>query len=645
MVMESRRRTVIAVAMAAGIGLSFAAGVAVGSGEDPVRPVASDRGQRQPVSIALANDDVTTTESCDDLLSYYISRGVERVTPWGWDIGVIPLEGAVAEDSAASGARGAAPTVPQVDRAGSSGTGTNVQEAGVDEPDVVKTNGELLVRVQDDEVTTYDLTGEAPGLLASLDLPDIEDAEILLAGDRVVAIGRDATIPDDGPGDGASGRRWYGGYAEPSRTRMLVVDVSDPTAPTVTDNYVYDAALVTARQHGTVVRLAMSAGLPDLDFVQPGTFRSEESALERNRDIVRASTLDDWLPTVTTGGGGDESPGSLLECPDVAMPDDEAGLGTMAVVGFDAATPETWHATAVATESQVVYVSAERLVLATNAWAGGWGCCVERVWDDGGTTHLYSFALTGNDATYVASGEVEGAVADRWSMDEYGGVLRLAVGPTTMTGNFNSVVTLRESGDDLIEIGRVDKLGVDEQIKSVRWFDDLAIVVTFRQVDPLYAVDLTSPESPVLLGELKIPGFSEYLHPLGDWRMIGVGQAATPAGLTLGAQAGLFDVHDVTKPRQLDVVEYPKGSAALAGQDPRQFTWLPDRRTALTVVAEGVKGTAGSVSVLRVEDGRLVHRMVEVEYGAEVSQVRLVPLPTGKVVLVTGDEVSFFDLA
>jgi hypothetical protein len=438
MPMESRQRAGIAVAAVAGVGLSFAAGMAVGSGDDPVRPVAIDRDPRQSGAIALANDDVTMTASCDELLDYYVDRGVERVTPWGWDHGIIALEGgAVAEDAAGSragDAAPAAPTVPQVNRAGSSGTGTNVQEAGVDEPDVVKADGELLVRVQDDLLTTYDLTGDQPALLASLDLPDIEDAEVLLAGDTVVAVGRDGSVPD---APDAAAKRWYGGYAEPSRTRMLVVDVTDPAAPTVTDNHRYDAALVTARQHGTVVRLAMSAGLPDLDFVQPGTFRSEESALERNRDIVRASTLDDWLPTVATGGE-DESAGALLECSDVAMPDDEAGLGTMAVVGFDAATPETWDATAVATDSQIVYVSADRLVLATNAWAGGWGCCVDPIWDDDGTTRLYSFALTGNDATYVASGEVEGAVANRWSMDEYGGVLRLAVGPTAMTGDFNS---------------------------------------------------------------------------------------------------------------------------------------------------------------------------------------------------------------
>ncbi len=148
-------------------------------------------------------------------------------------------------------------------------------------------------------------------------------------------------------------------------------------------------------------------------------------------------------------------------------------------------------------------------------------------------------------------------------------------------------MTLREVGEDLVELGRADELGPGEEIKSVRWFDTLAIVVTFRQVDPLYAVDLTDPENPELLGELKIPGFSDYLHPLGAWRMIGVGAAADPeTGMVRGAQVALFDVRDVSNPRQLDVVEYAVGSQALAGFDPRQFTWLPDRRTALTVISQ-----------------------------------------------------------
>jgi uncharacterized secreted protein with C-terminal beta-propeller domain len=242
---------------------------------------------------------------------------------------------------------------------------------------------------------------------------------------------------------------------------------------------------------------------------------------------------------------------------------------------------------------------------------------------------------------------VDGAVADRWSMDEAGDVLRVAVGPTSRTGNFSSVVTFEEQGDALVELGRVDKLGVNETIRSVRWFDDLAFVVTFRQTDPLYAVDLSDPARPEVLGELKIPGFSEYLHPIAGDLLIGIGQDATLTGMTRGAQAALFDVSDLTDPRQVDLVTYRRGSVAGAGTDPRQFTWLPERRTALTVVSSGFGlsgGSTGWVSVLEVDGDRLANRMVEVEYGVEVGEVRTVPLPDGRVVLMTGDGVSFLDL-
>ena len=645
--MNGRQRAGVGVAGVTALAVAFGTGLALGGSEDPAdsrsRPNARpDTPIGQP--IVLVNADLTATDSCEDLLEWYVDHGLERVTPYGWDSGVVYFDsGGVAEDSATARESSAgAPGVAQVDGATNNETGTNVQEAGVDEPDVVKTDGEILVRVQDDELTAYDVTGDEPAWLDTIDLPGIADAEILLVGDTIVAVGLDT---ESGPDSGAS--RPYGGYWEgPGDTRMLVVDVTDPAALEITDDHAYDATLVSARLHGGVVRLALSTGLPDLDFVDPEGLRTEGSALERNREIVTESTLDDWLPGVTTGD--DDTRDDLLACSDVALPDDDAGLGTLAVVGFDATTPQTWDATAVATDSQIVYASAERLVLATSPWSGGW-CCVDvdGLSDSGddGTTRLYSFELSGTDTTYVASGEVEGAIADRWAMDEADGVLRLAVGPTSMTGDFNSVVTLQESGDDLREVGRVDELGVGEEIKSVRWFDDLAIVVTFRQTDPLYAVDLTDPSSPELMGELKIPGFSEYLHPLGGWRMIGVGQDAdATSGMTRGAQAALFDVHDLTDPRRLDVTTYTPGSRAHAGVDPRQFTWLPDSRTALTVISEGDVGTTGWVSVLRVEDGRLSNRMVEVEYGAEVDQVRLVALPTGRVVLVTGDDVSFFDL-
>jgi hypothetical protein len=309
----------------------------------------------------------------------------------------------------------------------------------------------------------------------------------------------------------------------------------------------------------------------------------------------------------------------------------------------------------VTTPSETVYVSGEHLYLASSAYRSGWEVCC---WDvpqtepdpqtvsDDGTTYLYGFDLAGTTTTYAASGRVDGSIADRWSLDEHDGVLRVAVGPTVRTGSSSSIVTLSQEGSDLVEAGHVDGLGVGEEIKSVRWFDDLAVVVTFRQTDPFYAIDLSDPFDPELLGELKIPGFSSYLHPIDGDLMIGMGSAADPTtGLTSGAKASLFDISDLTAPREVDTVAYPAGSTAQAGLDPRQFTWLPDHRTALTVISRGFEGVTGYVSVLRVgDDGQVTDELVQVEYGVEVADVRLVPLPDGRVVLVTGDAVSFFDV-
>jgi uncharacterized secreted protein with C-terminal beta-propeller domain len=308
-------------------------------------------------------------------------------------------------------------------------------------------------------------------------------------------------------------------------------------------------------------------------------------------------------------------------------------------------------------------MSADHLYLASSAYRMGWeACCwdtiapgdvqaplpqVDSAWNAGdeGTTYLYDFELDGAAATYAASGRVDGTIANRWSMDEYDGVLRLAVGPSMQTGDFNSIVTLSRTGSDLLEIGRVDKLGVGEDIRSMRWFDRLAVMVTFRQTDPFYAVDLTDPSEPELLGELKIPGFSSYLHPIEGDLMIGMGSSASAVtGAVRGAKASLYDISDLTAPRELDTVEYPKDTTAQAALDPRQFTWLPERRTALTVISSGYGSRTGYVSVLRVGDDTVSSELVEVEYGVDVDAVRLVPLPDGRVVLATGDDVSFFAL-
>lgn len=570
----------------------------------------------------LASTALAPTASCDALLDSYRERALELVGPWGWEgqeyyfDGPTPLTGEVTADSASGSAARA-----RTSRAESSETGTNVQESGVDEPDTVKTDGEHLFRLHGSQLTTYDVQGAAPVELARLRLPDLQTGEMLLHDDRLVVIGA-------------------GRDNEPT-TKIITIDVSEAAAPQITETRSVTAAPVTARLHDDVVRVVVRNGLPELDFRHPDDQRGEVGARRHNERLVAGTTLGEWLPHID----GE----SAVDCAAVAVPDDpDTELGTVTTLAF---TPgdDRHRAVAVATETEIAYFSGDRLHLATApSWpwgsAAGARSSLIRSPGRGGSTELYSFELAGLDTTFVAAGEVKGAIADRWSMDSADGVLRVALGRTAATGNFNSVVTLEEQDGMLVERGRVDQLGIDEEIKSVRWFDDLALVVTFRETDPLYAIDLSRPSEPKLLGELKIPGFSQYLHPLGPERMIGIGQAAEPDGTTTGAQAALFNVSDLANLRRADVVTYPEGTQAGAATDPRQFTWLPAQRTALTVITDGWDGRTVWVSALKVRSGKLQEQRTPVAYGNDASFVRLVPLGSDRVVLVTDDGVSFFDV-
>jgi uncharacterized secreted protein with C-terminal beta-propeller domain len=257
------------------------------------------------------------------------------------------------------------------------------------------------------------------------------------------------------------------------------------------------------------------------------------------------------------------------------------------------------------------------------------------------TTDLHAFALDGNQTRYVASGHVTGQVRDRWSLDEHGGRLRVAwtreasgtitdSNGETRQHSQNGITIFSERDGELVPTGSIDRLGVDENIQSVRWFDDLAVLVTFRQMDPLYTIDLSDQDHPREIGELKIPGYSGYLHPIGNGLLLGLGVAATDQGRSLGSQAAVFDIGDLSDPRQLAREGFGESSLD-ALDDPRGFTWLPERRTGLTTV-QSWNGGGGRLVALHVgDDGTLqIDELAShVGWGA-----RTLPLDDGRVALV-----------
>lgn len=619
------RRPLIASGVALAVAASFVAGTLVGNDLPRASLPFPD------ASPAAFQADLKPAASCSALLTSYRERALPLVTSYGWGRQQILIDGPVAVangdfryfNDAIAFRPGV--TEARVTEQSSSETGTNVQEADVDEPDLVKTNGTLAVRLRGTDLQVWNLRGKQPRKEGSIRLTRVADASILLDGDDVVVVGTDqASRPSELDG-------------RPVGTRVISVSIDDPDRPRVTSTVTFSARVLEARKIDSNVHLVLSSSLPDLDFVQPGGRMTEQAALTRNRALVRASTIDDWLPSMRSGGERRR----LVECDNVAIPPDTPGLGTVSVVGFRADQPTKVAAAALAAPTTITYASANHLVLASSP--ATWGCgrgvwfgrpCAPDDAQGSGTSKLYDFRLDGTAAIHEASGEVEGTIADRWSLDEAKGVLRVAVGPSSETGNFNSVVTLRRDGQQLAEVGRVSRLGVGEEIKSVRWFDDVAFVVTFETTDPVYSIDLSHPTRPRLAGELKLPGFSEYLHPIGRDQLLGVGARDD------GAQVVLFDASDLARVRAVDTVRM--GNAyALAGRDPRSFTWLPKRRTALAVMQRDADGYVAEVSV---RGNRLANRLQHVEYGDDIRDVRTFALADGRIVLVTGEDLRFLKL-
>jgi hypothetical protein len=471
-----------------------------------------------------------------------------------------------------------------------------------------------------------DVAGSEPREVGTLELPrDLADAELLLFGGTVLVIAPERGgwgpwgDPMPMPFDGMLSRVMPHSAPTADRSRVLEVSIADPGAPVLVSDQTFGGTLLSARQHGETVRLVLSTTGPVLDFVQPNRERTPKEATAENRQILQDSGIEDWLPTVALDGGPSVP---LVACEDVRHPATAAGYGTVSVATFGFSDPTDRASLAVTTDGQTVYSSADRLYLTT--------------WGGRKNTEVHAFSLDGATTSYVASGEVQGTLKDRWSMDEHDGVLRLALahGPG-WSPEENGITTLREDGESLEVVGSVRGLGPDEEIKSVRWFDDLAIVVTFRQTDPLYTVDLSDPADPRTLVELKILGFSEYLHPIGDGRLLGLGQDATMQGRVVGGQVSLFDVGDLADPRRLDTLALGRYAYPAAAYDPRTFTWLADRDTGLAVVESHWDGESSLIEVRVSSDGVLVEGDSWPLGRWDAGQARALPLPDGTVALVS----------
>jgi len=522
-------------------------------------------------------------ESCAELGRVLRNAAQQHVTPWG--VAGDDFRGMPEAARAMPADKAAPPGAPPP----GTYSGTNVHEQGADEPDIVKTDGRRIVTVSGDALRVVDpATRRQTGRL-ELGTGIGGQAQLLLSGDR-------ALVLISGGGHRMLDRRIAGPIF--TRSEVILVDLSG--APRVLSRYRGDGTLVDARQTGSVARVVLSSG-PKFTF--PFRATTTDGMLKENREVVRAAPVDSWLPgwEITTGG---KTTSGRLDCGAISRPSVFTGTAILRVLSFDLNGPalDDGAPVALVADGDTVYGTANSLYIANNQ-SPRFTALPEQATDakPPEDTEIFRFALPpSGKPVHVASGKVPGALLNQYAMSEWDGHLRVA----TTTGGFgaSAIRVLREQDGKLGEVGKVDGLGKGERIYSVRFVGPRAFVVTFRQTDPLYSLDLSDPAQPRVTGELKITGYSAHLQPVGDNRLVGIGQEirVDPQGTRVGTQVSLFDVADPARPRRL-AQHVVKDGGSEAEFDPHALLWWP--ATGLLVLPIADATSSGALALRITGDG------------------------------------------
>jgi hypothetical protein len=513
---------------------------------------------------------LTAFRSCDGLVAFAERRarrfgsdvfGVRRSV--GMPGLATPMPGVAERGDASAPTSQGAPAAAPV--AGTDFSGTNVQEAGVDEPDAVKTDGKRLYVAMNQQLHAIDLTGAQPKLVASAPLEGYGH-ELLLRGGKLLVLSTDGGFVGPTPLPARSPDRAVASdvlvpYAPTAR--LLEVDADDLKVIRTVE---VPGHVVGGRLRGSTARIAISS--------PAGT--APESAGKLRRYVPAMA--------VTPARTGRTMRRSVAPCAAVRHPDVFAGLGLLTVLTIDLDQGiNPIDSDAILADATTVYSSASRMYLATERWVDPDSPQAQDA-PAGRSTTLHGFDVSRGDATtYKGGANLRGYLLSQFSMSEHRGSLRVAtteeppwipgIRPGADSESFVTVFDERPGG--LAQVGRVGGIGKGERIFGVRFVDDVGFVVTFRQTDPLYTLDLSEPANPRVLGELKIPGYSSYLHPIGDDLVLGVGQDADLNGRALGAQVSLFDVSDLRNPRRVHQRTFGSYSSTLAEHDHHAFLWWP----------------------------------------------------------------------
>jgi uncharacterized secreted protein with C-terminal beta-propeller domain len=478
---------------------------------------------------------------------------------------------------------------------------TNNQEEGIHEADLFQVDATHAFAIDGDRLIIIEAVQQQSGVAMQINDARIvsqvalrgEAVEMFLSGNQVVIVQRVKH---------QSVALQYSASSVPSRDPQLemvmavIYDVSDRSLPLLVREVAVEGEYISGRRIDDelhlVTRSAMGGPRPEQD---------KEVNLSELMAQVETAQLDDWFPHVysrsfAVGVKVNESV-ARSDCARTFAAQSGGGDDAIGIYSIDLSKQDSRvQTTTFIGDGSIVYGSRNSIVVAQTNYA-------DATYTDGSVenvqaTQLHRFALADGRATYAGSGLVHGWVLNQFSISEHRGYLR--VGTQMNRGEFDSrsmiftmPVSAPPSDQDVMmgtEVptlqvaGQLTDIGVREDLYAVRFMGDVAYLVTFQQVDPLHTIDLSNPANPVEMGELEVPGYSTYLHPIDNGRLLAVGTDTDVNGVKLS----MFDVSRLTDPTAL--VERTIGSSGSSSEvaiDHRAFRYLPDWRLMALPVDEG----------------------------------------------------------
>jgi hypothetical protein len=448
-------------------------------------------------------------------------------------------------------------------------SGTNNQVQGVDEADFVKTDGYHIYTLNGNRLHIMGVPEFGQLTAQSVTQLEGHPRQMLLdsAQNRLVvfsAVNAHA-LPDGHPlkpalGDKSEDGGWY--YRIPNLTKITVLDITDRAAPALLREVFYEGWYQTARKVDSSIRMA------GYSRIQPAIMWGwwqiyQDSGQNKNltktavAQYVNSLALSDFIPQIYVRmPNGHFETNSLSDnaCRSFYRPTDSHARGISSIISFDLlGNSMHWDADHVVSNWTTFYSSKDRLLLAEPAhdWWWFW-----RFDNDPDHLNIHSFDISVPGQTrYEGSGRVTGQIVDQFSLDETDGAIRVA----TTTGFFgrwwlnaderpeleNHVWVLEDQGPRLEIVGHIGGIAKGERIMSSRFQGNKGYLVTFEFIDPLFTLDLSDRRNPRVIGELKVPGFSTYLHPIADNRLLSIGVDGTERWRT---QISLFDISNFAEP-------------------------------------------------------------------------------------------------